>query len=355
MCASPAPILDAQNSTRDTRNFRLSNLTVAATVVSEAQTEPVTRPVFHRAHTRGLSETGNIRPLSQGELEAATSARRERKVLDLEISNSSLLAINRTLEKELRKQNSELRRFRRLSRSGRLSLTPSNRIISHHSISTLETLDELDHDTPSHETSDGDNSSSSSSSDEDDDQPSSEQNSSTMDSLDLARRRTRDEKKLLRDLARHRQLLIDSQKLTQSIQRCVNNTDEMIREGRGALAYQVGVGEVKIGGRVLRHDDDENENENENEQGDEGMSEVDTSDLTPETRQQHQQTPDPQTQLLNRASSTRALEDASMWFQGLQEKHNGINKNTNKIDTGASCTMTAESLSPVLRPVHGCD
>jgi len=39
-------------------------------------------------------------------------------VLDLEISNSSLLAINRSLEKEIRKQKAELRRFRRMSRAG---------------------------------------------------------------------------------------------------------------------------------------------------------------------------------------------------------------------------------------------
>lgn len=54
--------------------------------------------------------------------ELAANARRERKVLDLEITNSSLEAINRTLEREMRKQTAELRRYRRLSRSGRLSI-----------------------------------------------------------------------------------------------------------------------------------------------------------------------------------------------------------------------------------------
>ena len=51
--------------------------------------------------------------------ELAAKARRERKVLDLEISNSSLLAINQTLEREMRKMTRELRHFRRLSRPGR--------------------------------------------------------------------------------------------------------------------------------------------------------------------------------------------------------------------------------------------
>ncbi|TVY19489.1 hypothetical protein LARI1_G002067 [Lachnellula arida] len=57
--------------------------------------------------------------------ELAADARRERKVMDLEITNSSLEAINRTLEREMRKQTAELRRYRRLSRSGRLSIATS--------------------------------------------------------------------------------------------------------------------------------------------------------------------------------------------------------------------------------------
>ncbi|KAK2067856.1 hypothetical protein P8C59_001561 [Phyllachora maydis] len=50
--------------------------------------------------------------------ELVASARRERKVQDLQITNASLEAINRTLERQLRKQTAELRRYRRLSRSG---------------------------------------------------------------------------------------------------------------------------------------------------------------------------------------------------------------------------------------------
>lgn len=289
----PIMTVDRRNSIIDAQSSRSSDFTAAPAVVNEAQTESVTRPVFHRVHTRGLSEMGNIRPLTQEELDAAASARRERKVLDLEISNSSLLAINRTLEKELRKQNSELRRFRRLSQSGRLSLIPSNRIISSHSISTLETLDEheVDHDDSNHD----DSSASTDEEDEDEDEAVSESNSSTMNSLDLARRRARDEKKLLNDLARHRQLLVDSQKLTQSIQRCVNSTEEMIKEGQGALAYRVGIGELGLGGRVLRHDDNDDNDDNgdndeegeDEEENDESMSEVDTSDLTDSFQQFH--------------------------------------------------------------------
>ena len=51
--------------------------------------------------------------------------------MDLEISNASLLALNRTLEKRMRKQNSELRRYRRLTRTGQLvPKSPTKRRIS---------------------------------------------------------------------------------------------------------------------------------------------------------------------------------------------------------------------------------
>lgn len=63
---------------------------------------------------------------SQGPSEPASelvaNARRERKVQDLEITNASLAAINRTLERQLRKQTIELRRLRRMSRAGHMSL-----------------------------------------------------------------------------------------------------------------------------------------------------------------------------------------------------------------------------------------
>ncbi|KAJ8104837.1 hypothetical protein OPT61_g10539 [Boeremia exigua] len=67
------------------------------------------------------TKTGGQTPLEMMN-ELAANARRERKVLDLEISNSSLLAINRSLEKEMRKQKAELKRLRRMSRAGRFSI-----------------------------------------------------------------------------------------------------------------------------------------------------------------------------------------------------------------------------------------
>lgn len=180
--------------------------------------------------------------------EDAINARTERKVLDLEISNSSLLAINRTLERELRKQNAELRRFRRLSRSGRLSITTSLRSTSGGGLSVVsETGDisELSSTYSNDELSDE--------SDQDslDDETVSPNSLAEHDS----RHRVDDEKQFMLDLAKHQELLIDSQKLNQSLKRCIGWTEELIKEGKKALEYNVQVNDKEIGGRVLDPDE----------------------------------------------------------------------------------------------------
>ncbi|RMD44231.1 hypothetical protein DV735_g925, partial [Chaetothyriales sp. CBS 134920] len=177
----------------------------------------------------------------------AESNPRERKVLDLEISNSSLLAINKTLERELRKQTVELRRFRRLTRSGRLSIAPAGRTVSS---STLDTVPELFDEEPSDSEPDDD----ASDLDEDEDNLS----TSSGDPLSAtfkASQRARDEKRLLLNLSRHQQMLVDSQKLTQSIRRALTCTEELIRDATKAIDYRVGIGDVKLGGRVLSTDE----------------------------------------------------------------------------------------------------
>lgn len=184
--------------------------------------------------------------------ELAANARRERKVLDLEITNSSLAAINRTLEREMRKQSAELRRYRRLSRSGRLSIATET---SRSSTGSLLAHDEADaghlSDMSEEEYS------------EDDD------NTSEPDSVDDgslspaalaesdARHRDLDEQRLQLDLTKHQQLLVDSQKMNQSLKRCLGWTEELISEGKKALAYQIHVSEVELGGRVLVTDENE--------------------------------------------------------------------------------------------------
>ncbi|KAF2814635.1 uncharacterized protein BDZ99DRAFT_566595 [Mytilinidion resinicola] len=179
--------------------------------------------------------------------ELAANARRERKVLDLEISNSSLLAINRQLEREVRRQKAELRRFRRLSRAGRFS-SDTNRS----SLGELSTIADDDSDACSdtqeqdlveeHEHNEEDTSDSSF-------------DEEALSPTALADRdayyREKDEKRLQLDLSRHRELLVDSQKMNQSLKRCLGWTEELINEGKKALEYKVRVSDVKLGGRVL--------------------------------------------------------------------------------------------------------
>lgn len=201
--------------------------------------------------------------------ELAANARRERKVLDLEITNSSLAAINRTLEREMRKQTAELRRYRRLSRSGRLSIATSASMRN-----SGATLLQSEDGTPLSdmseaeevEDSEGEGTSFSSDSEEGSLSP------GAMAESD-ARHRKRDEKRLQLDLTKHQQLLIDSQKMNQSLKRCLGWTEELINEGKKALEYNVRVSDVELGGRVLAPDEVEGEGEDIiNEEESEGMS-----------------------------------------------------------------------------------
>ncbi|KEF62211.1 uncharacterized protein A1O9_00183 [Exophiala aquamarina CBS 119918] len=190
---------------------------------------------------------------SHSHVDDAANARRERKVLDLEISNSSLLAINKTLERELRKQSAELRRFRRLSRSGRLSMVPTARSVSGQSNFSLGTVTEYDGD--DQVSSENEEDSELDELDDEDDSLISNDSGSLVSQSARSRQRARDEKRLMLDLSKHQQLLIDSQKLSQSIKRCLTCTEELIRDGNKALDYRVGIGDVKLGGRVLNDEE----------------------------------------------------------------------------------------------------
>ncbi|MCJ1243815.1 hypothetical protein MMC30_001012 [Trapelia coarctata] len=176
----------------------------------------------------------------------AANARRERKVLDLEISNSSLLVINRTLEREMRKQKSELRRYRRLTSTGRISIAPSNFSISTRFSGLTGTdassdLDlDLDMDMQDEDLeafSDGEGSSVS--------------HSPTSPHARSARQRAKDEKRMQLDLSKHQELLLDSQRMNQSLKRCLGWTEDLIKEGERALAYQAMAHDEDIRGRVL--------------------------------------------------------------------------------------------------------
>ncbi|MCJ1224755.1 hypothetical protein MMC12_001400 [Toensbergia leucococca] len=168
--------------------------------------------------------------------ELAANARRERKVLDLEISNSSLLAINRTLERSMRKQTAELRRYRRHTR---LSTATS---ISTKSSSQRSSEPNLDPSIFSDTSDDEENAEDLSILDS--------ESSLDTDSASFSPQtiRAKDEKRLQLDLSRHQALLTDSQKLNQSLKRCLGWTEDLIAEGKKALDYRV---EIGTGGRVL--------------------------------------------------------------------------------------------------------
>jgi hypothetical protein len=210
---------------------------------------PTLRPrIFSNGSSVSTNPPMSI-PMSPGKSEVgegALNARTERKILDLEISNSSLLAINRTLEREMRNQKAELRRFRRLSRSGRLSMAPSTRSFSGTALSTTSELEEGISELSSIRSQDD-------MSDFSDEDSIADESILSPDSLAEhdAKHRVQDEKRFMVDLARHQELLVDSQKMNQSLKRCLGWTEELIKEGQKALEYSVHVQDVELGGRVL--------------------------------------------------------------------------------------------------------
>ncbi|KAI4217499.1 MAG: hypothetical protein LQ351_000094 [Letrouitia transgressa] len=187
--------------------------------------------------------------------ELAANARRERKVLDLEISNSSLLAINRTLEAEMRKQKTELRHLRRLRSSSRLSSIRSASM----RFSALSHTDELSALDSSEEEDLGDEDGFSNISDTSDDtsfpdsstlSPPSRSSMIPLPTKDFLR--TRRQRAFKLDLAAQKTLLLDSQKLNQALKRCLGRTDELILDGRKALEHRVNVADIEaLGPRVV--------------------------------------------------------------------------------------------------------
>ena len=93
------------------------------------------------------------------------------------------------------------------------------------------------------------------------------------------------------DLSKHQQMLLDSQKLTQSIRRCLTCTEELIKDGSKALEYGVGIGDIKLGGKVLDHDE---------------LKEKDTESSEEEIEQRRG--------LLSPTMTMSQLEDATLWL-----------------------------------------
>jgi hypothetical protein len=208
---------------------------------------------------------GTLSPTKFGSSELAADARRERKVLDLEISNSSLLAINASLEREVRRQRAELKRYRRLSRAGHFSLSSGE-----HAARQSDDLEPLDEEMDDSQEAlnlsvgmvhlQGDFTDS----DEDDGSVLSggDSVSTEIQSGRHQDRLAKDELRLRLDLQRHKELLVQSQGMNQSLKRCMYATEEMIKDGRRALEYHVNVSDIKLGGRILTGHEDDEETEN---------------------------------------------------------------------------------------------
>jgi hypothetical protein len=168
--------------------------------------------------------------------------------MDLEISNASLLAINKTLEREMRKQAAELRRYKRLARSGRLTTLPASREDSIDDMSIVSESDAagIAEDEPTSEPDDEDDETERMSEEGDDDEEESAANDE--------KHRDEDEKRLVVDLSRYQALLDASVKMNASLKHCQIVTDQLIREGKKAFEYQVQPSDV--GGRVLVDEED---------------------------------------------------------------------------------------------------
>lgn len=223
-----------------------------------------------------LGEESGSHPHLEGPLspsksvsELAADARRERKVLDLEISNSSLLAINSSLEREVRRQKAELKRFRRLSRAGKFGFAPHERTarlseglsvlgeededIEDFDFGGKSALREMDDDLSEDDEDDDDDETSSVTSGGDPLSPNARESKQEA-------RLAKDEQRLRADISKHKELLVQSQMMNQSLKRCMYATEEMINEGKKALQYNVRVSDIRLGGRILTdhdHDDDD--------------------------------------------------------------------------------------------------
>lgn len=233
-------------------------------------------------HDGAILTEGPLSP-TKSVSELAADARRERKVLDLEISNSSLLAINSSLEREVRRQKAELKRFRRLSRAGKFGFDHHERSARlSEGLSVLGEEDEDEDDSelgisglpnPDDDFSDDDESESVTSGGE-------PLSPSAQESKNQARL-DKDEQRLRADIEKHKELLVQSQMMNQSLKRCMYATEEMINEGKKALQYNVRVSDVKLGGRILNNnDDDDDDDDDDNDSRDHSMPDIDVEDDT---------------------------------------------------------------------------
>jgi len=195
----------------------------------------------------------------------------------LEISNTSLLAINKTLERQMRKQTAELRRYRRLSRTGRLASLSNggkkmkkgkiflghlsdggDEEVSDPQSASDERASDADEEEDEEEESEGENGDSPDEDEEDEKEDDEEKAGGTAAAgLEGKKDEAPEGGRLDLDLSKHQALLEASAKMNVSLKRCQYITEQLIKEGKKALEYKVQPSDVHLGGRVLTGDNDE--------------------------------------------------------------------------------------------------
>lgn len=232
----PTPISQPKEKAREDIPGRQETLSKSALEPLPRAESPQQTPIFSppQSPTKPQSHIDHMNEL-------AANARRDRKVLDLEISNSSLLAINHTLEREMRKMKSELRQYRRLSRSGRTFNLNARRSAS----GRLQSTDIHPED--------GDLSDPEMSEEDDDDlisNVSSSQRSSTANRAVLSRLKDPQIEPL--DFSAQNEMLSEGQKLNQTIKRCLGHSELMLVKAKQALDFSIQSKDIEpLGPRVL--------------------------------------------------------------------------------------------------------
>ncbi|EAQ83045.1 hypothetical protein CHGG_10863 [Chaetomium globosum CBS 148.51] len=266
----PEPPLPSNSTTTG-----FASLLQAAEDFAEEETDEEDQPQSAESPTKT--------PQDNQPTELVANARRERKVQDLQITNASLEAINRTLERQLRKQTAELRSYQRLSRSGRLSMASMGSRIPSDSTTAEGSglaragidLDNLSEEQSEKEAEDAELGELHKEEEEEDDLSGSEASGEMSPGAKELRheKQRRGERRLEADLSKHQQLLVDSQKINQSLKRCLGWTEELIKEGKRALEYRVRPSDVELGGRVLAPEELERRERSDEEDEDQMLDE----------------------------------------------------------------------------------
>ncbi|KAK9377678.1 uncharacterized protein V1513DRAFT_434932 [Lipomyces chichibuensis] len=216
-----------------TPHFRPSSPTYSSSSQSSALS------VVDSAEASTAMDDGDTPPAAPVETDAA---RTNRKILDLEISNTSLLAINRTLEREMRGQSRELRVLKRWIQRhniGGVEIDIGNLSVSETEDSGID--DESDEGSDS-------------SGDEDDEDmtigPFSKRSS-------VRSKGTGSQSVLELDelVQKEKDLLEASQAINGSIRNCLFMSDVLLKEARASLSFKVSEEDLRVGGRVLSYED----------------------------------------------------------------------------------------------------